>query len=319
MGLRITKPGILTTIQDLGRVGYRGRGINPGGVMDRAATRLINTFVGNDENAAVLEMHFPAPEIEFQKELVFALGGADFSPHLNGKSVANWSVIEAGREDKLTFATKVSGSRAYLAPAGGFRVSEWLGSSSTNLAASIGGHCGRRLTVGDELGINIPKSGPETRRRRSISPGIIPHYRPFPTVRITRGGEFDRLDAVGQRSLVEQDFTISDRSNRMGFQLSGAPMQLATPVEFISSAVTMGTVQILPDGQLIILMADHQTAGGYPRIAHIINRDLPLAAQLGAGDKVAFHLVDQMEAEALALEFERELRMMRVGVAMREF
>jgi len=113
--------------------------------------------------------------------------------------------------------------------------------------------------------------------------------------------------------LTGQDFSITNASDRMGFRLSGEPITLREPLELLSSAVNFGTIQLLPDGQLILLMADHQTTGGYPRIAHVISHDLPLMAQLGPGDKVAFHIIEHNEAERLSLEFERELRFFRVG------
>jgi antagonist of KipI len=132
-------------------------------------------------------------------------------------------------------------------------------------------------------------------------------------VRVIAGAEFEMLNRKSQSKLFEQDFTIATNSNRMGYRLNGEPLTLTKPYELVSSAVKFGTLQLLPDGQLIVLMADHQTSGGYPRIAHVITRDLPLLAQLGASDKVAFHLIALEEAEQLAVEFENELNFFRVG------
>jgi antagonist of KipI len=172
------------------------------------------------------------------------------------------------------------------------------------------------LQSGDRLDL-LESSRPFTPRTNRISPGLIPHYSSFPTVRITTGAEFDNFDEAGKLHLESQNFIISNNSNRMGFRLSGKPLYLAKPYEFISSAVSFGTIQLLPDGQLIVLMADHQTTGGYPRLAHVAERDLPVLAQLGSGDKVAFHLISHTHAEALNGEREREIAFFSVGCLMR--
>lgn len=318
MTILVEKPGILTTVQDTGRYGYRRFGINPGGVMDRAAARLLNALLGNDEGDALLEMHFPGPRLMFQAAAIAAIGGADLTPVLDDKPLENWRPFTAKKGSILRFTGKVRGNRAYLAVKGGIDVAEWLGSSSTNLAAGIGGFKGRKLEAGDRLKLKHKVKGLQGLLWKELGPSIVPYYRPFPTVRIVPGAEFEYLDDSGRNLLLNQDLTISNRSDRMGFRLSGKPVELARPTEFISTAVSFGTVQLLPDGQLIILMADHQTAGGYPRIAHVITRDLPLLAQLGANDKVAFHLVSLEDAESLAGEFERELKFLRIGCRFQE-
>lgn len=313
MSILIKKPGMLTTVQDRGRNGYRRLGINPGGVMDRTAARLINILLGNDENEAVIEMHFPAAEIVFEMNAIFAVGGADFSAELDDVPVANWQPYFAPNGATLRFTKKISGNRAYLAVSGGFKFDKWLGSSSTNLAAKAGGCDGRSLAVGDQIPLlSKIKTKPPIRPCR-VSSSLIPYYRPFPTVRVIKGGEFPLLTNSSQGLLFVHDFVVSPNSNRMGFRLKGAQIELAEPFELLSSAASFGTIQLLPDGQLIVLMADHQTSGGYPRIGHVITRDLPLIAQLGPGDKVAFHLIEIAEAEALATEFERELNFYRIG------
>ncbi|MEP6850243.1 MAG: biotin-dependent carboxyltransferase family protein [Acidobacteriota bacterium] len=313
MSLTIVKEGIFTTLQDLGREGFRSLGVNPGGVMDRAATRIINTLLGNSDNEGVLEMHFPAGEIRFDREGVIALGGADMSPELSGKPISNWRMVTVTKGDKLRFAAKTKGERTYLAVAGGFKIDEWLGSKSTNLTAAAGGFEGRRLRTADTI-----KFDSESLRKISLaaSPSILPRYSRFPTVRFVRGAEFADLTDASQNSFQTDSFVISKNSDRMGFRLSGEPLSITNLREMISSAVNFGTVQSLPDGQLIVLMADHQTTGGYPRIAHVIARDLPLLAQLGPNDGVAFHEVNIEQAELLTLEFDRELAMLRVGIEL---
>jgi len=313
MSILIEKPGILTTVQDLGRIGYRSFGINPGAVMDRTADRLMNILLGNDDNEAVLEIHFPAAQIKFETNALIAIGGADFSAELDGKPVENWRVTFAKKRSILKFTGKVSGNRAYLAVRGGIKVEKWLGSASTNLAAKIGGIDGRKLESGDRIPVKQRFKRNSDLLSGCVGRSLLPLYSRFPTVRIVAGSEFDSLSKKGRALLTDQNYTIRNNSDRMGFRLSGEPISLAKPIELLSSAVSFGTIQLLPDGQMIVLMADHQTTGGYPRVANVISCDLPLLAQLGAGDKVAFHLIEHAEAERLALKFERELSFFRVG------
>lgn len=310
MSLLVRKPGILTTVQDLGRTGSRSLGINPNGVMDTAATRLINTILVNKEDEAVLEMHFPAGEFEFETDCSFAVGGADFGAQLNGVDVQNWGSANAAKGDILKFVKPNSGNRCYVSVSGGFAIDEWLGSKSTSLAARAGGFHGRRLESGDHLEFAAPRiTAP-----RKIGPSLIPHYSRFPTVRITASAEFGLLTAISERALLSGGFTLTKDSNRMGFRLLGEPLHLLHKKEMVSAAVTFGTIQLLPDGQMIVLMADHQTSGGYPRIANVISTDLPIVAQLGPGDTVGFHLVSIDDAERLAKRFEEELCLLELGV-----
>ncbi len=313
MSLLLQKSGILTTVQDLGRTGSMRFGINPGGAMDRAAARIANIIVGNDDNEAVLEMHFPGPQILFEADTIAALGGGDLGPTLEGEEIENWRPFFVKKGSLLKFSQKDLGNRAYLAVRGGLKLQSWLGSASTNVQAKLKGTLGHRCESGDRIALKQRSKPQQGEFRARVSASLLPIYSPFPTVRITSGAEFKYLSDAGQRLFLDHDFYITTNSNRMGFRLSGSTLKLIKKREFISSAVSYGTIQILPEGQLIVLMADHQTAGGYPRIGHIISRDLPLIAQLGANDKVAFHLIDIKDAEDLTLEFERELNFLRVA------
>lgn len=315
MSIIINKPGILDTFQDLGRNGFRKLGINPNGAMDKTTLRLINILLGNDENEAVLEMHFPASEIRFDEDIMFAIGGADFEARLNNEPIENWKVHTAKKDSIIKFYKKSLGNRCYLAIKDGFKLKKWLNSSSTNLTAEIGGFKGRKLKKGDEIAFNKSLSTLDSPLSTlKIGQSLIPFYSPFPTVRIIAGAEYQDLTALSEQEFLSQDFSISANSNRMGFRLEGKPLHLLNDKELVSSAVNFGTLQLLPDGQIIILMADHQTTGGYPRIAHIIERDLPLAAQLGVGDGIGFHIISVKEAENLKVEFEKDLSFLKMGV-----
>ncbi|MDQ3635235.1 MAG: biotin-dependent carboxyltransferase family protein [Acidobacteriota bacterium] len=315
MSITINKAGILDTFQDLGRNGFRKLGINPNGAMDKTAVRLINILMGNDENEAVLEMHFPASEIKFNEDTIFSLGGANFDAELDNKPIENWKLQTAQKDSIIKFYKKSLGNRCYLAIKGGFKLKKWLNSSSTNLTAEIGGFEGRKLKKGDKINFNKSLSTLHSPLSTlKIGQSLIPFYSQFPTVRIITGAEYQNLTALSELEFLSQSFSISANSNRMGFRLEGKPLHLLYKKDLISSAVNFGTIQLLPDGQLIILMADHQTTGGYPRIAHIIEQDLPLAAQLGAGDGIGFHIISLEEAENLKIEFEKDLSFLKMGV-----
>lgn len=304
MTIHIRKPGIFTTVQNLGRSGYRSLGVNPGGAMDRTAVRLINSLIGNDENAAVLEMHFPSAEIVFESKTHFALGGANFDAELDNEKIDNWRCRKADAGSVLKFRGPVKGNRCYLAIAGVLDFDRPLGSPSVQVKGDerigITGET-RRTFIGENI---------------RVSSSLIPVYSRFPTVRVIDGPEAYLLTDESSEHFFNEQFTVLPASNRMGFRLQGEPLSLSEPFEMVSSAVCFGTVQLLPDGQMIVLMADHQTTGGYPRIANVASVDLPLLAQLGAGDKVAFHKITIEEAEELAMRFERDLALMKLGVRL---
>jgi antagonist of KipI len=281
--------------------------------MDPAAARLLNILLCNDESDAVLEMHFPAPSIVFEKDAMAAVGGADFLPQLDGIPINNWQRFNAKAGSNLVFGHKAAGNRAYLAIKGGIAAERWLNSSSTNIVAGRGGSWGKRLEAGDRLEFGSTARPDHLGSETRLSPRIVPPYSGQPTVRVLAGAEFGKLTQVGLDAFLNEPFEISRNSNRMGFRLTGEPVVIEDQPELISSAVGFGTVQILPDGQLIVLMADHQTTGGYPRLAHVISRDLPVIGQLGPGDKVHFQMTTIGEAEALQLEFERDLNFLRIG------
>ena len=292
MSLLIQKEGILTTVQGVGNYGLQRFGINPRGALDRTAARLASILVGNAEDELVIEMHFPAAEIVFEDTCVFALGGADFHASLNGYDVENWSCQSAETGGVLKFGKKARGNRCYLSVKGGFDLTAELFEN-------------RRPKKGDRIAINKSLEPEDASVKRRISNSMLPIYGSFPTVRILDGGEINYLSIADRQALTDENFVVTNDSNRMGFRLKGPEFKPIQTTEMVSSAVSFGTIQLLPDGQLIVLMADHQTSGGYPRIANVISVDLPLLAQLGATDKVAFKFIDIDEAERVRLEFAR--------------
>lgn len=315
MSILVSSNSLLTTVQDLGRSGFRRLGVNTGGAMDKTAARLVNILHGNDEREAVLEMHFPAPEILFEESTVIALGGADFGACIGGAEIENWRRVAVEAGQILRFERKNFGSRIYLSVEGGFEIQKWLGSAGTNLKAKIGGFAGRSLQKGDRLFFKRTVNGGGSQRKFNykISRSLIPPYSRRPTVRITAGAEFSKLTKESRANFLAREFTIGSRSDRMGFRLEGLKLTETEPRELLSSAVNFGTVQLLPGGEMIILMADHQTTGGYPKIAHVVRRDLPVLAQLGANDAVSFRLISIAEAEDLILTHEKDLNLLRAA------
>jgi antagonist of KipI len=317
MSLILKSGSLSTTIQDLGRNGFRSFGINPNGVMDRKAARLINILLGNDENEAVLEMHFPAPRIQFEENTMIALGGADFDARISDRRIENWRPHFVEKNQIVHFPNKFSGNRLYLSIKGGFKIENWLGSKSTNLKAKIGGFEGRKLEKEDRIFFNQKSNIEFQKSEIKISSSLIPIYSSFPTIRVMAGAEWEKLNKDSQTNFVSKKFTIAHNSDRMGFRLNSDALCSTENIELVSSAVNFGTIQLLPNGQLIILMADHQTTGGYPRLAHIISEDLPLIAQLGANDSLYFKMSSLEEAEKLALKFERDLNLLKIACRFR--
>ena len=313
MSLIFKSSSLLTTIQDLGRKFFRAFGINPNGVMDIKAMRLINILLGNDENEAVLEIHFPAPKILFEEDVVIALGGADFGAQINSQKIENWRPFFVEKNQTLSFSQKIRGNRIYLSVKGGFKIEKWLESKSTNLKAEIGGFEGKKLHRDDRIFFNQRTKDKGHGTNLKISNSLIPLYSSFPTVRVIAGAEWEHLSKISQNNFLSENFTIAHNSDRMGFRLTGKNLTLTENTELVSSAVNFGTIQLLPNEQMIILMADHQTTGGYPRIAHIISEDLPIVAQLGANDSLYFKMISIEEAENLALNFERDLRWLKIA------
>ncbi|HEY4111775.1 biotin-dependent carboxyltransferase family protein [Puia sp.] len=318
MAFSIIKPGLLDTIQDLGRHGSGRWGVSPGGAMDGYAAEVANLLVGNDRQEAVIEIHFPGPQILFEQNTLIAITGADFSPTVNDEVIPRWQPVVVRKNTVLHFPSLVQGGRCYLSVHGGYCLKKWLNSYSTNLKATAGGWDGLALKKGDELpfnentiyfaGLLKEESNFETLPWRVNTENIyqFPHEIGF-----LPGHEFGGLSDASKTAFLENNFMIHPSSDRMGYQLKGAPLSLDRPVDLVSSAVSFGTVQLLPNGQLIVLMADHQTTGGYPRIAHVVSAHLPKLAQLRPSDTVQFKLMDLALAEKMLVSRKKELHILQ--------
>lgn len=323
MSLRIIKPGLLDTIQDTGRNGFQYLGVNPTGAMDKLSAQTANIIVGNDAHEAVIEMHFPSSVFLFQKPTMISLGGADFSASINGDPVPLWHPIIVTRNCVLQFHGPTHGARAYLAVKGGFKIPIWLKSASTNLKAKAGGFLGKALQKNDELSFcqisNFSFLPPEQEFL------VLPWQADMhwgdtadpDEIFVLPGNEWNWLSDRSQRDFLKQNFVITPHSDRMGYRLNSASLQTTIKDEVISSAVGFGTIQLLPGKQLIVLMADHQTTGGYPRISHVITAHHSKLAQKKAGDKIQFSLTDQQTAESLLMKQNQHLQQLESACEFR--
>jgi len=300
MSIEVIKPGLLSNLVASGRAGFRYLGVGPCGAMDSFAMKTSNYLVGNNGDATTLEMNFPAPELLFQEDQFVSLTGRGFQVYINENTFSSGKPLLVKKGEVMRFEKVEAGSRAYLAVHGGWKAQEWLGSFTTHLGVKAGGYMGRVLQKGDVLQTNgLFQQINET---KALSWGISKNeldkiYFPSNEIRIISCVETDLLSKESKESLLTVEFRITGQSNRMGFRLEGKKLVLNESIELISSPVDFGTIQLLPDGNLIILMADHQTTGGYPRVASVIKPDLPKLAQMSPNDKINFRLISLDEAE----------------------
>jgi antagonist of KipI len=310
MSIKIIKPGVLTSLQDGGRHGHRSMGIGSSGAMDIFAMKLANYLCGNDEQHAVIEINFPAPVILFQQDAVISLTGAHLAATINEKAIPVWTTLFVKKDAVLKFRQSLSGAKAYLAVHGGWQAQQWMNSYSTHLKLEVGGHCGRALQKDDV--INFAAAQISFTENKILAWHISQNelnkiYAPENIIRCIKSAEYDWLDEESKQNFEQNNFIISNQSDRMGYRLTGNSLLSQQPAALISSAVDAGIVQLLPDGNCIVLMADHQTTGGYPRIASVIKANLPKLAQLSAGKKMFFKMVSIKEAEDALISMQEKL------------
>jgi antagonist of KipI len=324
MPATVLSSGLLTTVQDEGRAGWRSSGVSSGGALDVHALRIANLLVGNETSAAGLETTLGGLRLQFGDTRVIAWCGGRFDVRIGDLPLAAGrpAIVRAG--DVLSFEHPEVGCRAWLAISGGIDVPEVLGSRSTDLRAGFGGLEGRALRNGDmlPLGSNPPRSEQwiralerEGAKWQASGAWASPAARE-PKLRVMRGGEWLRFDPEVRTASLSVPYTVTPQADRMGVRLEGPPIPYDGP-ELLSEAVSAGAVQVPPSGQPIILLPDCQTIGGYPKLAHVITVDLPIAAQLRAGDQVRFELVRLAEAHDLLQQREREVALFLAALAMR--
>lgn len=317
MEIEIIKPGLLTTIQDNGRYGYRDIGVPSSGVMDHFAAAMANMLVANDDGEPVLELMTAEVELLTLTEIVIAVTGPGIAFSADGLSLPCWKAVYVPSGIRLSFKPGLQGASAYVAVTGGWAATIALGSSSTYLPQKIGGINGAVLQKGDRLK-NGSLSNPAKLIYSKLKHSSINSFRwgifhatlmdySRRIIRVIEGHEKDWFSQEGQDVFYNGEFSIGTRSDRMGYTLEGTQIRLKEPRQLISTAVNMGTVQVTGQGNPIILMADCQTTGGYPRIAQVAAVDLPVIAQLRQGDQLRFQLINIREAESLLVQHHKAL------------
>ncbi|CAM3530445.1 Carboxyltransferase domain-containing protein [Bordetella sputigena] len=337
--MTVERPGMLSTLQDTGRLGLQQYGVPVNGPMDEWAHRLANALVGNDAGAAVLECTVTGPRLRFADHTLVALCGARMRITADGQEIPQDRAVLLRRGTVLDVGERLRGARLYLAVRGGFAPEPVLGSRSTNIRAGFGGHEGRALKRADRVAVgrmprdlpvlpieklmvqsgmpvllaeqvdvtpaqrNSGKAGASkggSRNETKEAGGNDDEAGGFPTpapIRFIPGPHWSDFTAAAQDQLTTRSYIVTQQSDRMGARLSGQPLALTEPLELISEATAFGTIQVPPDGQPIVLMADRQSAGGYPKIAYVASADLPLLAQAMPGDALHFEAITQADAE----------------------
>ena len=302
--IAVLAPGLLTTVQDLGREGYGPLGVSPSGAADAVSLRIGNRLVGNAEGSAALEMTLLGGTFQFRQGQIAALTGSDFGATLDNAPVAPWRSFEARPGQTLRFGPTRSGARCYLCVCGGIDVKKFLGSASTHLLSGLGGHEGRALRKGDVLKIGAANG---TFRKRSVKPEVLQRLEPGKVLRATTGPQSDWFPEASQRIFYESTYRVAEESNRMGLRLEGPPIPEGAHGEMVSEGVSLGVVQIAAGGQPIILFVEQQTTGGYAKIANVISADLHSLGQLRPRDEIWFEQVAWETARRLLLEQEELL------------
>lgn len=302
--LVVESPGLLTTVQDLGREGFGALGVSPSGAADPVALRLGNLLVGNEAGAAALEMTLMGGTFGFPEGAVIALTGADFGAALDGRSMEMWTPQAVQPGARLELGSTKNFARSYLAVAGGIRVPPFLGSASTHLLSGLGGHEGRALRKSDVLQLGTPN---KKVRKRRISAAVLSRLEPGKVLRVTEGPQSDQFSGETKQVVFRATFRVSEDSDRMGLRLEGPVLAAKKSGEMITEGVPLGAIQVTPSGQPIVLFVEQQTTGGYPKIANVIGADLHHLGQLRPRDEIRFERTSLAVARSLWIEQEHLL------------
>ncbi len=309
MSITVLNPGLLTTVQDQGRIGYQQFGVSVSGVMDPRSAALANILVGNDEKEAVLECTMMGPHLQFNQANCIAITGGDLMPTLDGKPIPNYTAVKVEAGQVLKFTMPKTGCRAFIAFAGGLDIPEVMGSRSTYMKAKIGGVEGRKLAKDDVIGFRAPKAELKNMNFRSMASEFVP--RKEYTVRVVLGPQDDYFTDAGIQTFLSEVYSVTAEFDRMGCRLEGAVIQHKEGGDIISDGIAFGAIQVPSSGQPIIMLGDRQTTGGYTKIANVISADFRILAQLKQGDKVRFEKVSVKAAQDALLTQRAALKTIR--------
>jgi biotin-dependent carboxylase-like uncharacterized protein len=325
MSMIVKRPGLLSTFQDCGRWGYQHLGVSVTGAMDVQSHRMANLIAGNTEDVATLEITLMGPTLTFTQACCICLTGAQMNARINDRLAPRYRPLIVRPSDTLAFEAASEGTRAYLAVHGGFDLPVVMDSQSTYLRAGLGGWHGRALAKGDEVALRTPLAGNNS-DLTALSERIWNQVLYLPSslgqhtgrkslVRMIRSDQWPEFSSASRGALVSSTWRVSPDSERMGYRLQGPEIVLDKPREMISEATTFGSVQVPRGGQPIVLMADRQTSGGYPKIGTVASVDLPILAQKKPGDEVRFTLVDVEHAQQLDRQKTDALEELAVSLA----
>ncbi len=304
MTISVAKPGLFTTVQDLGRYGYAHLGISPGGAADPLSFRIGNLLIGNDENAPALEMTLLGATLEFEERAVIALTGAHCECKVGSAKVPANAAFELPAGAILQCGNMTGGARGYLSVQGGFDIPLVMGSASTFVPGHFGGFRGRRLQTGDVLSVRQHGSF----HVQLLRPGALDSLRALRPLRVTKGAQQDWFEPGAFQSLFSSTYIVKEQSDRTGLRLKGEIVRPREQSELLTDGIPLGAIQVPQDGQPIVLFVDQQTTGGYPKIANVIAADVHRVGQLRPRDEVRFVEVSIAEAIQALDEQERWLR-----------
>jgi antagonist of KipI len=312
VSLRVLAPGLLTTIQDLGRTGSRHLGVGRAGALDAYSHAIANLLVGNPVGSATLEVNLAGPTLACTRAAVIAVCGADIDAQVDGHALPGWRPVRVPAGATVSLGPCRQGARAYLSVAGGFSAVPVLGSASTDLRGGFGGVHGRALRRGDTLAFPPLQVAIDAVQvaRWWIDPSPELQWDVPAVVRVLPPSD----DTPSPRALFAAPWHIASAGNRQGLRLEGGLLAPADATERISEPVAPGTIQLPPDGRPIVLLADAQTHGGYPRIGHVIRADWPRLGQLRPGESLRFRPCTHDEARLARLDQSR--RLARIALAI---
>jgi antagonist of KipI len=300
--LVVLDPGLLTTVQDLGRFGYQRVGVPPSGPMDRVAFRVANRLVGNADGTAGLECTIKGPRLEVRRATLLAVTGAPMGFTVNGQEAPTWTAVRVHPGDVVGFQMASIGCRAYLAVAGGIDVPEALGSRATYLRGRLGGLGGRALQKGDALPVGPPATSVAS-EGQTVPATLRPAYPVERECRVILGPQADRFTPDGIRAFLDGPYEVTPQADRMGYRLKGPEITHARGHDIVSDGIPLGGIQVPGERQPIVLLVDRQTTGGYTKIATVIGVDIGAIGQTRPGHRIRFREVTLEEAHgALAAE-----------------
>jgi antagonist of KipI len=308
---KVLKPGLQTTVQDLGRHGCQQYGISPSGAMDSYSMKLANILTGNPLGEAVLEAAMLGPSLEALNDVSIAICGGDLQPMVNEQEMPMWKSFSFKKGEVLSFGKLKSGARAYISFAGGIDVPLMLGSKSTFINGKLGGFNGRALEAGDIL-----YGHPAVGKNKFLHHDLIPEFKKQLAVRVILGPHLEKFSMGTIEQFLSSEYMISAQSNRMGYRMNGPKLSHIGDADIISDAIPLGGIQVPANGQPIILMAERQTTGGYARIATVISVDIPALAQAQPGSVIRFKNVSIEEAQDLYIERRRFFKCLSLGAGL---